>query len=184
VATVTQYPTSDTAVSGTWTSPTNVQASDSAVASVTIAAKNTTVDRQQGNFGFDAQIPVGSTINSVQIEVRHRVSSTSGIAFLENLAQISGTAGAVNSESGEPTTLTPATYSAYARPGGGSWTRADLLDGTFTTRIRARSGNNATSVTYEWDYLRVTVDYTPGDRGRRFRQLARRSPMRLSRRRP
>lgn len=158
--TITKYPTSDTAVSGTWTNPTNVQSDNGAVAVVTIAAKNTTFDREQGNYGFDTDIPAGSTINSVAIEVEHRVSGTGGIAFLENLGYINTTAGAVNSDSAEPTTLTARTYSNYARPGGGSWTRADLLNGTFKTRTRARSGNNATSVNYEWDYIRVTVDYS------------------------
>jgi len=157
---VTRYPSTDTAVSGTWTNPTNVQADDGAVASVTIGAKNTTNDREQGGFGFDAAIPAGSTINSVQIEVEHRVTTTGGVANLENLARIGTTDGAINSDTLEPTTLTARTYPNYARPGGGSWTRADLLDGTFKTRTRARSGNNATSVTYEWDYIRVTVDYS------------------------
>jgi hypothetical protein len=160
VPTVTEYPGLDTAVSGTWTTPTNVQADDGATASVTIAVKNTTVDREQGNYGFDTSIPAGATITSVQIEVEHRVTVTGGIAFLENLGRIGTTDGAVNSDSLEPTVLTARTYASYARPGGGSWTRADLLDGTFKTRIRARSGNNATSVTYHWDYIRVTVVYT------------------------
>jgi hypothetical protein len=161
VTVVTRYPSQDTAVSGSWTNPANVQADDGAVASVTIAAKNTTVDRQQGNYGFDGEIPAGSTINSVAIEVEHQVSGTGGIANLENLAEVSGVAGAVNSDTLEPTTLTARSYGSYARPGGGSWTRDDLLDGTLTTRTRARSGNNATSITYSWDYIRVVVDFTP-----------------------
>lgn len=159
MATLTKYPTTDTAVSGGWSNPTNVQADDGAVASINIASKNNTFDREQAGYGFDA-IPDGSTVNSVTIEVEHRVTNTSNICFLENLAAVSGTFGAVNSDSLEPTTLTARTY-AYARPGGGSWTKADLIDGVFKTRIRARNGNNATSVNFEWDYIRVVVDYTP-----------------------
>jgi len=163
MAVVTRYPSTDIAVSGTWTEPTNVQADDNATALTTIAAKNTTNERQQGNYGFDSAIPTGSTINSVAIEVEHDVSTASGIAFLENLAYVSSTAGAVNSNGNEPTTLLEESFTNYARPGGGSWTRADLLNGTFVTGIRARSGNSATSVTYEWDYIRVAVDYTEPD---------------------
>lgn len=158
----TRYPTTDTAVSGTWTTPTSVQANDGAVARVNIAAKNVTRDREQGGYGFDTAIPSGATVNSVQLEVEHNVSTSGGIAFLENLGYISATAGAVNSDNTEPISLTARAYPNYARPGGGSWTRADLLDGTFKTRIRARSGNNATSVDYDWDYIRVTVDYSAG----------------------
>lgn len=160
---VTRYPSSDTSVSGTWTNPTNVQADDNAVAAVTIAAKNTTFERQQGNYDFDSEIPAGSTINSVALEVEHRVTTTAGIAFLESLAYISSTGGAVNSNDAEPTTLTAESFANYARPGGGSWTRADLLNGTFSTGIRGRSGNSATSFTCEWDYIRVVVDYTEAD---------------------
>lgn len=159
MATMTKYPTTDTAVSGGWTNPTNVQADDSAVASINVASKNNTFDREQAGYGFDT-IPDGSTINTVTIEVEHRVTNTSNIAHLENIAYVGGVAGATNTDSLEPTTLTARTY-AYSRPGGGSWTRADLLDGTFKTRIRARNGNNATSVNFEWDYIRVNVDYTP-----------------------
>jgi len=161
MATVTRYPSSNSAVSGSWTNPTNAYADDGSVVSCAHGGtNNSSSDRQFGTFGFDAQIPGGSTINSVQIEVEHRVSATSNIAFLENWASISSTAGATNSDSAEPTTLTARTYSSYARPGGGSWTRADLLDGTFTVTLRARNGNSNSAITYEWDYVRVTVDYT------------------------
>ena len=161
MAVVTQYPTTDTAVSGVWVNPTNVQADDGAVAVTTIAAKSTTVNRQQGGYGFDSAIPSGSKIDQVDIEVEHRVSTNGGIAFLANAAGISGTLGAVNEDALEPTVLTARAYTSYARPGGGAWTRADLLDAVFGTIIRARSGNSATSVDYEWDYIRVKVTYTP-----------------------
>jgi hypothetical protein len=174
MTTVTRFPTADTAISGTWTTPTNVQADDGSVASITRGTtKNSQDDRGQGNYGFDASIPAGAVINSVQINVEHRVQATGNICFLENFASISGTPGATNSDSTEPTTLTVVNYSSYARPGGGSWTRNDLLDGTFTTTIRARNGNNATSNTWEWDYISVTVDYSEAFRSNELPQLER-----------
>lgn len=156
---VTQYPTTDTAVSGGWTNPTNVQVDDGNVASINVASKNNTFDREQGGYGFDVAIPPAViTINSVTIEVEHRVTNTSNICFLENLAIANGVSGAVNSDALEPTVLTLRSY-GYSRPGGGAWSRADLLDANFKTRIRARNGNNATSVNFEWDFIRVIVDY-------------------------
>lgn len=160
MATVTKFAT---AASGTsWTSATNANADDAAYATYTIAAKNTTGNvNSLSSFGFDGAIPANSTINSVTLEVQHKVSVTTGIAFLESALAISGTPGTFNSDGTEPTSDTVATYSSMARPGGGSWTRADLLDAVFTVQLRARSGNNATSVVYSWDYAKVTVDYTP-----------------------
>ncbi len=159
MATVTEYAS---AASGTsWTSPTNANANDGAYATYTIAAKNTTGNvNTLSNLGFDSSIPANSVINSVTLEVEHKVSTNGGIAFLESAVAIGATIGTYNSDSAEPTTDTARSYS-MARPGGGSWTRADLLDGTFTIKLRARSGNSATSVVYSWDYARVVVDYTP-----------------------
>jgi len=159
MATTTQFAT---AAAGTsWTTPANANADDAAYATYTIAAKNTTGNvNSLSNFGFDAAIPSGATINTVSLEVQHKVSTTGGIAFLESALAIGATVGTYNSDNTEPTTDTIATYSSMARPGGGSWTRDDLLDGTFTVNLRARSGNNATSVVYSWDYAKVTVDYT------------------------
>jgi len=160
MATATEYAANASGTS--WTNPTNANADDGSNATYTIAAKNTTGNENTlSNFGFDTSIPVGAVINSVQLVVEHFVSGTGGIAFLESAVAIGATTGTFNSEGGEPTSPTQATYSTVARPGGGSWTRADLLDGTFTVRLRARSGNSATSVTYSWDYARVVVDYTP-----------------------
>lgn len=157
----TRYPTTDIPVTGTWSNPTNVQADDGAVAAITRGTtKNSQDNREQAGYGFDGVIPSDAVIDQVDLEVEHRVASTANVCFLENLAYVSGVAGAVNSDSLEPTVLTARVYANYARPGGGGWTRNDLLDANFKTRIRARNGNNATSNTWEWDYIRVKVTYT------------------------
>jgi hypothetical protein len=159
MTTATEYAS---AASGTsWTNATNANADDAAYATYTIAAKNTTGDvNTLSNFGFDSSIPTGSTINSVALEVEHKVSTTGGIAHLESAVAVGGVAGTFNTDSAEQTTDTARSYTSLARPGGGSWTRNDLLDGTLTVQLRARSGNSATSVVYSWDYARVVVDYT------------------------
>lgn len=186
---VSRYPTTDTAVSGTWSNPTAVQAADGTVASTTLSTPSTTADRRQGGYGFDNVIPLGAVINAVDLVVRHRVSTTGGVATLDSFVAVSGTNGTANSDSSEPTAFTIQTYSAVTRPGGGQWTRADLLDGTFTTLLRARTGpdfvdervteaddtritetsdiriteesvEGTVSVTFEWDYVQVVVDYT------------------------
>lgn len=159
MAQVTEYAS---AASGAgWTTPTNANADDAAYATYTIAAKNTTgVENLLENFGFDAVIPVGAAISQVALEVQHKVSTNAGIAHLESAVAVGGTTGTFNTDSTKPTTDTAVAYTSVARPGGGAWTRDDLLDGTFTVRLRARSGNNATSVVYSWDYARVVVTYS------------------------
>lgn len=153
--TVTRYPTSDTAVSGTWSNPTNVQADDGAVASATPAIKNTTWERAQGGYGFDAQIPSNAVIDNVFLEVEWRTVSP-GISFLGVTAVVLGTPDAYQENSSEPTVLTEEIYDVTASR---SWTRANLLDANFGTRLEARTGNN-TGGTYEYDYVRVRVVYT------------------------
>jgi hypothetical protein len=148
--------------SGTsWVNPTNILADDGNRATYTIAAKNTTGNALTlSSFGFDSEIPAGAIINTVNFLAEYHVSTTSGIAFVEFTTALSGTPGTYITDSTEPTLVgVTITVSNMARPGGGSWTRADLLDSVFTVLIRARSGNNATSVTHSWDCLQVYVDY-------------------------
>lgn len=164
---VTAYPTSNTAVDGTWSNPTNAYDNLGTVVSITRGTtKNSSNSRIYGTYGFDSSLPLTAIINSVTIEVSHRVATTSNICFLENQARISGTPGATNSDDTEPTTLTARSY-PYSRPGGGNWTRADLLNAVFDTVLIARNGNNATSNTWQWDYIRVVVDYSLPTFGKR-----------------
>jgi hypothetical protein len=157
---VTKFPTADIVVSGTWSNPTNVQADDGSNATTTIAAKNTSSQRRQGTYNFDADLPANATIDSVDLEMQGNVSTTGGIAFLGYGIRVSTTDGAISEDNGEPTSPTIYTSTDIARPGGGSWSRADLLNGTLFTYVQGRSGNNATSVIYSFDYIKVTVNYS------------------------
>ena len=159
MATATEY--AGAAAGTLWVLPEQANADDGLDATYVIAAKNTTGNENVlSAFGFDSSIPVGATISQVDLEVEHWVSTTGGIAHLESAVRTGGTTGTFNTDSTEPTTATAVAYTSVAKPGGGSWTRNDLLDATFEVRLRARSGNNATSVTYHWDYARVKVTYT------------------------
>lgn len=162
MAEVTLYPSSNTAVSGTWSNPTNAYSNDDADVSITRGTtKNSQDDRRYGTFGADGQIPAGSTITDVKLEVEHYLATTNNICFLECAVRVSGVDGSFNSDSTEPTTRTARSYPAQARPGGGGWARADLLDAAFEVTLRARNGNSNASNTWNWDYVRVVVTYTP-----------------------
>lgn len=151
-------PTTDTAVSGSWSNPTNVQAKDGAVASSTIAAKNTTASRDCGGFGFStAVLPDAATITKVEIRPKWRVSTNASIATLRVNGKVSSTVLANHDNTSEPTTLTEQTFDVTADR---SWAPADFRDGTFFVRFNAVQGNNATSCTYEFDSIEVQVTYT------------------------
>jgi hypothetical protein len=145
--------------SGTWTNDVNILADDGAEVTFSLTSKNTSGRWLIGQtFGFDSAIPVGATIDQVNIRTEWRVNTTSGIGHLELQAFVSGGAvGTVDTNSAEPTTLTTETFDITADR---AWTRADLLDGTFDLRCRGRNGNSTTDPSYRWDYIAVEVVYT------------------------
>jgi hypothetical protein len=65
--------------------------------------------------------------------------------------------GTVLANAAEPTTLTTNTDDITADR---SWTRADLLNGTFELKCRGRNGNNTTDPSYRFDHIAVQVNYT------------------------
>jgi hypothetical protein len=157
MATATQLPTGNATAVGVWTNGnTGLNADDGTNASFTTTTKNDVRSLTVGAFGFDAAIPAGATINTVAIEIQEQV--TSG-GTLRTVIRVSGVDGA-NNDNTTDTSLTVRTFSALTRPGGGSWTRADLLDGVLTARFEGRQPNNTTSRTYQADYLKVIVDYS------------------------
>lgn len=167
-----KLPTASTVIagSGTWTNPTNIQADDGTEATLSLAVKNTAGRWNEGQtFGLGADIPSGATITLVEIRVDWRVNSTGGIANLEVQAFVSGTGvGSVRVNSAEPTTLTTETFDITAER---AWTRADLLDGTFTLRVRGRNGSSATDPSYRVDHVAVQVTYTETTRKGRITGL-------------
>jgi hypothetical protein len=157
MATATQLPTGNATAVGVWTNGnTGLNADDGTNATFTTTTKNDVRSLTVGAFGFDAAIPAGATINTVAIEVQEQL--TSG-GTLRTVIRVSGVDGA-NNDNTTDTSLTVRTYSNLTRPGGGSWTRNDLLDGTLTARFEGRQPNNTTSRTYQADYLKVIVDYS------------------------
>ena len=87
------FPTTDAAVSGVWSNTTSVFANDSAVATTTIAAKNTTNVREQGGFGFSAGlVPSNASVTKVELQVKWRVTLSAGvIGILGARARVSAT---------------------------------------------------------------------------------------------
>ncbi len=157
---VTRVATAVSSLSGSWTSATaaTLNSDNAAYATVTGATKNVTIgELALSGFDFDSQIPSGATIDQVELIVDWKVSTTSSVAVLGTAYEVSAAAGTYQENSAEPTTDTTNTYDVTALR---SWTRANLLDGTFRMLLRARQGNSTTSVVYSYDYAAVRVNYT------------------------
>lgn len=154
-----RFPTSDAAVSGSWTNPTNVQADDTSYALCDISAKNTTAEREQGNFGFStAVLPEAATITQVNLQVVWKLTTdASVIANLGTRAGVSAGYGALHEDSTEPIADVTRTYDITSER---SWVPANMRDGTFTTRLQGRNGNDASNPGYLFDYVAVEVVYT------------------------
>lgn len=139
----------------------NLNANDANYNAITGASKNTAIGELDCNtFGFDAVLPDNIVISDVTINVRWKVSTTSSIANLGAAPRTGGTTGSKNQVTSEPTTDTLSSFTALARPGGGVWTRADLLDATYSVRLYADQGNSSTSVTYSFGYVETVVTYS------------------------
>lgn len=145
------------AITGAWTNAGNVLVESDTVATFTTTTKNDIRVLEVQNFGFDAQLPSDAIIT--QVNLKGRANCTSG-GTLRCYLRRSTTDGTTHDTL--DTALTTTTYSAETRPGGGTWVRADLLNGTLTVRVEGRQPNNTTSRAYNWAWVEVEVIYTFG----------------------
>lgn len=159
VVTGFKFPTTDAAVSGTWTTPTSVQADDNNDATVA-PGKNTTASRDAGGFGLS--IPAGATITKVEIKNNYWCSVTTSIATFRFNAKVGATVLANHDDATEPTAETSVTLDITADR---AWVPADFADGTFFVRFNAVQGNSSTAVTFHFDAIQVQVTYLmlPGE---------------------
>lgn len=129
---------------------------DTVASSGAVTTKNAEAYIAISSFGFDALIPAGSVIT--QVNLKARATATTGALNHEATPYISAVAGTPLSANN--VALTTVTSNAITRPGGGTWTRADLLNAVFTVRLRSLQPNNTTSRTYQWAWVEVEVVYT------------------------
>jgi hypothetical protein len=136
----------------------NILDQDDDTISATTTSKNATATIEVGTFGFDSLIPSGSQIDSVNLRVRG--SATAAASVQAGLIRIGTTDGTELSIGAFNAALQTADETGYARPGGGTWTRADLLNASLKVRVRSLQPNNTTSRTYAWAYVAIEVVYS------------------------
>jgi hypothetical protein len=153
---VTLFPTSNANDVTGLTNPNNAHIDDGVYATCA-PVKNARVSSDYAGFGFDAQIPSGSVINSVKLIYEFKVSVNTSIANA-NIAYVTGgTHGSLNQDATEPTNDKIVTVDVS---GARSWVRGDLLDATFKVHLEGHRGNSNTAVTFSFDFVKVEVDYT------------------------
>src|SRR5260221_8136767 len=103
---------------------------------------------------MDAQLPADATITNVTVSVEWKSSAAPAGMALGAQVYVGGTARGT-----ELTTSTPASTDTVQRFTVSGLTRADLLDGQLTVRVRATRGNGA-AFTASLDAVSVDVAYT------------------------
>lgn len=156
--TVTRFPTTNTVFSGTgFTGPANLYADDD-VPGASTPPRNGGSGNAYGSFGFDSVITPGSTINSVQVIYKFRLSTTASATRQRVQARINGVLENTHDNLSEP--LSYETVIVNLTPDR-AWTRDDLLDSVFEIIAEPMRRNSGTPYSAFWDYVKVEVDYTP-----------------------
>ncbi len=154
---ITKYASYHTAISSGYTNPTNGFADDGAYATGA-PNKNSEISAYWGFPGFTSlEIPDGSQINSVKVEIQFKVSTASSVAtqYLQSFLNTTGI-DVEQTDASEPTTDTLLSHSVTS-----GVSLSDLrIDDTVRARTRSRRGNSNTAVTFSIDYVSITVDYT------------------------
>lgn len=148
-----------------WVNPANVGANDGSNATITAATYDATDHSYRlkaTNFGFDADIAAGSTINGITVEIERQ--ATAGTAEDQEVRLYDSTATLVGDDK-QTAVAWPTGAMGVATYGGSAdmWTSGmdadDIRSANFGVAliVLANSANTDIAV----DYIRVTIDYTP-----------------------
>ena len=147
-----------------WLTPANISADDGTEAQITAAtydAADHSYRLKATNFGFDADIPAGSTINGITVEIDRRAFAGAAQDQEVRLYDSTGTLVGDDKQTATawPSTLGVATYGGAADMWTSGLDAADIRSAGFGVAliVLADAANTDIGV----DFIRVTVDYTP-----------------------
>jgi len=150
-----------------WVNPGNISADDGSEATITAATYDTPDISQllvASNFGFAADIPPGSTIDGITVEIERRDQAIG--AASDNRVQLAkGTtfASLVGTNKADtaldwPTAVAIKTYGGVADLWGTTWTRDEITASSFAVMLSVQADAANTDIFV--DYIRVTITYT------------------------
>ena len=147
-----------------WTNASNIGADDGSEAQITAAtydAGDHSYRLKATNFGFSADIPAGSTINGITVEIDRR--DFAGDAQDQEVRLYDANPSLVGDDKQTadswPTTSAIATYGGASDTWNAGLTADDVRSSVFGVAliVLANSANTDIGV----DFIRVTIDYTP-----------------------
>jgi hypothetical protein len=155
MATVSKFANSNAVVTTGWTNPTNAY-SDDGVYATALPAKNASVTSDYGFANFTTtDIPTGSIINSVTLEIQYKASVTTSTGSVMGLQGVdNGTLADTEATGGMVTTDTLLTRTVSGV------TLADLAAGLVKARVRGGRTSSNTAITWSVDYVKITVDWS------------------------
>jgi len=159
---------STSADSGTvdWTGPGNITASDNSRATASLGKGVVSYYLRATGFGFN--IPTGSTINGITVEIERSIAEATSNTRDESVKIIKdGTI--TGDEKADTGTFWPvnsgdayATYGGSTDTWGATWTVADINSSNFGVAAQAKNAvpTKPTTETAQVDHIRITVTYT------------------------
>lgn len=156
-----------TAIGGgnqTWTTPTNIEASDGVFTTCAMTAILTISDDLIGT-GFGFAVAGTDTINGILLEVNYKASSGSVVETNVRLLKAGVAAGTDKSTGATlPTTSATASYGSAADLWGTTWTPTDINNANFGAAV-VYTDNGAANRTVSIDFMRITITSTAAGGG-------------------
>jgi hypothetical protein len=154
-----RFPASEGQIASEWTNPTNVFASDGNDATTRENAGEALQDYH--NFGFSAEIPAGSTINSIVVRVEgalpHPGDEIDELTDLVKAGSIVGTQKTIGTfGSGADQTID----SSPADLWGTTWTAAEVNASTFGVHFQTVKITGGGGATLNCDAVQIQIDFT------------------------
>lgn len=146
------YPTSYVEYTAQWFNPGNISADDGSYVTSRTDATGTTANGKWSGFGFN--IPSGSTINSITVRLKRKVSSSSSTCYLYRKYYKGATEYDASTLTDRPTTDNISTFSID----NSLFSAEDLNNNLLSVSFQAYTTNLGQY--YMLDYLRVEVDYS------------------------
>lgn len=162
------YTAADDATVGTitWVNPNNIKEAGSVYSTITLGSAQ--VSHYLKATGYAFTIPVGATINGIEVYVLRKASLSSGAANIKDsqvkVVKSDGTIGATNRATTTlawPTSDTYAVYGSSVDLWGETWSAADINDVDFGMVISGVGTTAATSPVGSIDVVYIAVYYTP-----------------------